>query len=206
MNICVFASGAGTNFKAILDSIKKDYLRSKVLLLITNNSNCGAAETARKNNIDTVHISKKIFPHLSGKEYSDKFLTALKKHKIDFIVLAGYMKMIEPAVLKKFKNKIINIHPALLPAFGGAGMFGINVHKAVIKSGAKVTGITIHFVEGNYDDGKIIFQKCCEVKNDDDEFSLRKRVLKLEHKYYPEVIKMFEGNKIKIAKGKVIIN
>lgn len=192
MNICVFASGAGTNFEKILDSVKKGYLKSKVLLLITNNSDCGAARIAKRNRIETIHISRKIFPKLSQKEYSGKFLSALKKHKIDFIVLAGYMKMIEPEVLKKFKNKIINIHPALLPLFGGKGMYGINVHKAVIASGMKVSGITIHFVEENYDEGKIIFQKCCEVKNDDDEFSLQKRIQKMEHKYYPEVIKDFE--------------
>ncbi len=100
--------------------------------------------------------------------------------------------MIETEVLKKYKNKIINIHPALLPSFGGKGMYGINVHKAVIASGVKVSGITVHFVNENYDEGKIIFQKCCEVKSDDDELSLQKKILKLEHKYYTQVIKMFE--------------
>lgn len=192
MNICVFASGAGSNFKAILDSIRKGYLKSRVCLLITNNPGCGAVTIAEKNNIQHIVINRKIYPHLSVKKFSDLFLEALKKQKTDIIVLAGYMKIIEPEVLKKYNNRIINIHPALLPSFGGKGMYGINVHKAVIASGVKVTGITIHFVNENYDEGKIIFQKCCEVKADDDEYSLRKRVLSMEHKYYPRVIKTFE--------------
>ncbi|MBL8008874.1 MAG: phosphoribosylglycinamide formyltransferase, partial [Ignavibacteria bacterium] len=137
MNICVFASGAGSNFKAILDSIKKGVLRSRVCLLITNNPDCGAVKIAEKYKINHLTLNKKLFPELSEKEYSDKFLYALKKYEIDFIVLAGYMKMIRPEVLRKYKNKIINIHPALLPSFGGKGMYGINVHKAVIASGVK---------------------------------------------------------------------
>lgn len=193
MNICVFASGTGSNFKAILNSVNKKYLKSKVSLLITNNPECGAVEIAKTNKIDHIAINKKIYPLLSQKEYSTKFLSALKKYDIDFIVLSGYMKMIEPEVLRKYKNKIINIHPALLPSFGGKGMYGMNVHKAVIASGVKISGITVHFVNENYDEGKIIFQKCCEVKNDDDEFTLQRRVLKLEHKYYSKVIKMFES-------------
>ena len=192
MNICVFASGAGSNFKAILDSIKKGYLKSKVCLLITNNPDCGAVKIAGKNKIDHLSINKKLFAELTEKEYSDIFLNALKKYKIEFIVLAGYMKIIRPEVLRKYRNKIINIHPALLPSFGGKGMYGINVHKAVIASGVKVSGITVHFVNENYDEGKIIFQKCCEVKTADDEISLQKRVLRMEHKYYPRVIKSIE--------------
>ncbi len=192
MNICVFASGAGSNFKSILDSIKEGYLKSNVCLLITNNPDCSAVKIAVKNKIDYISINKKLFAGLSEKEYSDIFLNALKKYKIEFIVLAGYMKMIDREVLKMYKNKIINIHPALLPSFGGKGMYGINVHKAVIASGVKVSGITVHYVNENYDEGEIIFQKCCKVKTGEDEFSLQKRVLRMEHKYYPKVIKSIE--------------
>ena len=192
MNICIFASGTGSNFKAILDSVKKKKIRSKICLLITNNPDCGAVKIAKENNIEYEVINRKIFPELSPEKYSDNFLKALSKHGIDLIVLAGYMKMVTPEVLNKYKDRIINIHPALLPSFGGKGMYGINVHKAVIDSGVKVTGITVHYVNENYDEGKILFQKCCEVKSDDDEYSLQKRVLKLEHKYYPEVIRSIE--------------
>ena len=196
MNICVFASGEGSNFNSIVEAVKNGYLTSRVTLLITNNSGCGAVRIAEKNKIETVHISRKIFPALSRTEYSEKFLTAIKKNNVDFIVLAGYMKLIDPAVLKKYKDKIINIHPALLPSFGGKGMFGLNVHRAVISSGVKVSGLTIHFIDDKYDEGKIIFQKCCEVTSEDNEFTLQKKIQKLEHEYYPKVIKLIEDNKI----------
>lgn len=192
MNICVFASGAGTNFKSILNSIKEGYLKSKVSLLVTNNPDCGAVIIAKKNKIDYLTVNKHRTQKHSNESNSKLILSALKKNNIDFIVLAGYMKMIHPDILKKFKNRIINIHPALLPSFGGKGMYGINVHKAVIASGAKVSGITVHFVNENYDEGKIILQKCCEVKPGDDEFTLQKRIQKMEHKYYPQVIRSFE--------------
>lgn len=199
LNICIFASGTGTNFSAILNAKNKCKIKSEILLLITNNSKCKAAETARENKIDVVHISRKIFPKHSDRAYSNLFLSALKKYNIDLIVLAGYMKLIEVPVVRKFRNRIINIHPALLPSFGGKGMYGMNVHKAVIKAGVKVTGVSIHFVNEIYDEGKIIYQKCVSVSEDDDEFSLQKKVLKLEHKSYAEVIKMMEDGLIELG-------
>lgn len=192
MKICIFASGQGSNFQAIVDAINKKYLKSEISLLITNNSGCGAVDIAVKNKIPFVHISRTNFPDLTDETYSDKFSENLREFKIDFIVLAGYMKMIEKSVLKDFHNRIVNIHPALLPSFGGKGMYGINVHKAVIESGVKVSGVTVHFVDEHYDKGKIIFQKCCDVLNEDDEFSLQEKIKKMEHRYYPEVIRMVE--------------
>ena len=203
MNICVFASGSGTNFKAIIDSIKSGFLSSKISLLITNNPRCTAAEIAKENGIDIKSINRKLYPSLTDTEYSAKFLEAMAIHEINFIVLAGYMKKIPDEVISSFRDRIINTHPALLPLFGGKDMFGINVHRAVIASGMKVSGITIHFVEENYDEGNIIFQHCCDVKYDDDEFSLQEKIKKLEHKYYSEIIRKFEEEKIKIANGKV---
>lgn len=198
MNISVFASGTGSNFHAILKARKEGLVKSNIPLLITNNSTCGAVSIAREFGVEVVHISRKVYPHLSDKEYANVFLDVLFKHSIDLIVLAGYMKMVEPEVVKNFRNRIINIHPALLPMFGGKGMYGINVHKAVIQAGVKVTGITIHCVNENYDEGKILFQKCIEVKETDDEYSLQKRVLELEHHYYPYVISLIEEGKIKL--------
>lgn len=203
MNICIFASGSGTNFKAILEAKESGYLESDILLLITNNSHCPAVEIAKENNVDYCHISRGIFPDLSNKDYSKKFVDSLRMHNIDFIVLAGYMQMIPNEVIQNFENRIINIHPAVLPLFGGKGMYGVNVHKSVIASGMRVTGITIHFVDKNYDEGKIIFQKCINVDFDDDEFSLQKKVHRLEHKYYSEIIKLFEEQRIEIINGKV---
>ena len=206
MNICVFASGAGSNFNAILRSAEGGFLTSEVSLLITNNSGSGAAQIALDQGVECLHLSRKKFPELSETEYSNFFLNELTSRGIDFIVLCGYMKMVERDVTEHFRNRIINIHPALLPSFGGKGMFGVNVHRAVIESGVKVSGITIHFVDGEYDTGRIIFQKCCEVKDDDDEISLEARIRKLEHMHYPEVIKKFEEGKVSVVGRRVVVS
>ena len=196
MNICVFASGGGSNFRAILEARKNNFLHSDIRLLITNNSVCGAVEIAREYGVDFFHISRKVYPDLNDAEYGKVFLDKLNEYEIDLIVLAGYMKMIEPAVVKSYYNRIINIHPALLPSFGGKGMYGINVHKAVIDSKSGVSGLTIHIVNEEYDSGRILFQKSVEVDEDDDEYSLQKKILVLEHKYYPYVIKKIEEGEI----------
>ena len=199
MNICVFASGTGSNFSAILKARKKGIIKSNISLLITNNSNCGAVDIALKNNVNVCHISRKKFPDLSEDEYTGLFIDKLKFYSIDLIVLAGYMKLIHPQIIRTFRNRILNIHPALLPSFGGTGMYGINVHKAVLESGVKVSGLTVHFVDENYDKGRIIFQKAVDVPEGIDEYQLQKKILKYEHKYYPLIIKHIEENIIKIG-------
>ena len=192
MNISVFASGTGSNFEAILKACVKGQIESSIKLLVTNNSGCGAVEIARRYGVNVMHISRKVFPELDDRKYGTKFLQILKENEIDFIALAGYMKILPEEVVKHYENRIINIHPALLPSFGGKGMYGINVHKAVIEAGAKVTGITIHYVNTEYDKGKIIFQKCVEVDENDNEYSLQKKVLKYEHEYYPLILSKLE--------------
>ena len=199
MNICILASGTGSNFEAIINAKNKGVINSNISLLISNNSNCGAANIARENNIKFVHISRKKFENLSDNEYANIFITELEKEEIDLIVLAGYMKKIEDEVIMKYHNRIINIHPALLPSFGGKGMFGINVHKAVIDRGVQVSGLTIHFVNEEYDNGKIIFQKFVRISKKDNEYSLQKKILKFEHKYYSEIISKIEKGLIKIG-------
>lgn len=195
MNICIFASGGGSNFKAILDAKKNNIFKSDIRLLITNNSGCGAVSIAKENLIPYFHISRIKYPYLSDSDYANIFIAKLEEFEIDFIILAGYMKKIEKPVLNKFKNKIINIHPALLPAYGGEGMYGMNVHRAVIESKEKKSGITIHIVNDEYDKGKILFQKEIELTENDNEFTLQKKVLELEHKYYSLIIKNFEEGK-----------
>ena len=199
MNICVFASGSGTNFKAILRARKKGIINSDISLLISNNSTCGAVNIAVKNNVDTLHISRKKYPLLNDEEYANLFIDALKRYNIELIVLAGYMKIIDKRIIRLYENRIINIHPALLPSFGGKGMFGINVHRTVIQSGVKISGLTIHFVNEEYDRGEIILQKAVKVKHNDDEYTLQKRILKYEHMYYSYVIKKIENGEIKIG-------
>lgn len=206
LNLCVLASGSGSNLKAIINAQKpgKKRVRSKVVLVISNNSSSGALKTASQHKIPSYHLSLKLFKN--QKEYDKKFLSLLNEFKIDMIILAGYMKMISPVVIRKYRNRILNIHPALLPGFGGKGMFGMNVHEAVLKSGVKTSGATVHLVDEHYDHGAIILQKPVKVKPGDDAETLRKRVLRAEHKLYPEVIRLFEENKVSIIKNKVIIN
>ena len=201
MNICVFASGSGSNFKAIIEAKRSGFLSSEICLLISNNSACGAVEVAKQYGIDVFHISRHVYKDIEGDEYSGLFISKLKDYKIDLIMLAGYMKKIDSRVIQEYDRRIINIHPAILPSFGGAGMYGMNVHKAVINSGVKVTGLTIHFVDANYDEGEIILQKFINVHADDNAVSLQKRVLSLEHKYYSKVLKEIETGKIKIGKN-----
>jgi phosphoribosylglycinamide formyltransferase 1 len=203
LNLCVLASGSGSNLKAIINAGRLGKIRSKVVLVISNNSASKALTTAEQNKIPAYHLSQKLF--LSQSEFDKKFLSLLKEYKIDLIILAGYMKMVSPAVTKKYKNRILNIHPALLPEFGGKGMYGLNVHEAVIKSGADVTGATVHLVDDVYDNGAVMLQKEVKVKPGDTAESLQKRVLRVEHKLYPEAIKLFEEGKILIKENKVTI-
>ncbi|MBS1492154.1 MAG: phosphoribosylglycinamide formyltransferase [Bacteroidetes bacterium] len=193
MNICVFASGKGSNFLSILNSIKKKEISSEVVAFVSDRKGCGAELIAKENNIRTFSFS------------SSDLITSLKNLKVDFIVLAGFLKKLDENFISVFKDRIINIHPALLPSYGGAGMYGMNIHRAVIKNKEKYSGITIHFVNENYDEGKIIFQKRVDVDESDDENSLVEKIHKLEHECYPMIIKKFEEDKIKIINNEVQI-
>jgi len=203
LNLCVFASGSGSNLKAIIKASLTGRINSRVSLVISNNFGAGALKTAAEYNIPYLHLSQKLFA--TQKEFTSEILRSLKKHKVNFILLAGYMKMLDPVIIKKFKNRIINIHPALLPKFGGKGMYGIHVHDAVISANEQITGATVHFVNEVYDSGAVILQKQVKVKPTDDAESLQKRVLRAEHKLYPEAIKLFEEKRVRVRKNKVFI-
>ncbi|HRQ53979.1 MAG TPA: formyltransferase family protein, partial [Ignavibacteriaceae bacterium] len=140
-----------------------------------------------------------------GKINQNEITKVLKELGIDFIVLAGYLKLIPKELVEYFENRIINIHPALLPSFGGKGMFGINVHRAVFNSSAKVSGATVHFVDTTYDTGKIIAQKCVDISDVNNPEEIAERVLKIEHQLLPEVVKAFAENRIIIKSGRVVI-
>ena len=196
MNLCVLASGKGSDLRAIYKAHNMRLIKSRIRLVISNNSKSGALRFSKKNNIPHYHLSQKLFTN--EKEFIDRFLKLLKSYKIDLIVLAGYMKMLSPVIVRKYRNKIINIHPALLPAFGGKGMYGIHVHEAVIASGVTETGAVIHYVDEIFDHGPVILQKKVKVKPGDTPETLRKRVLRVEHIIYPEAIKMLEEKKKKV--------
>ena len=203
LNLCVFASGNGSNLNAVIKASLSGKLSSRVKLVISNNSGSGALKTAAKYKIPNKHISQKLFN--SQSEFTKQILAELRKHKIDLILLAGYMKMLDPMIIKKYHNRIINIHPALLPKFGGKGMYGIHVHEAVLNAGEQITGATVHFVNEVYDSGAVIMQKDVKVKPGDDALTLQTRVLRAEHKLYPEAIKLFEDGRIRVRNNKVII-
>ncbi len=187
MNIAVFASGKGSNVKAILDKIKTgELVNAKICIIISNNSKAGVFELAEENNIDSIHISSKTNP--DPEQYEKTIIDLLKKYNIELILLAGYMKLLPSKIIKHFKGDILNIHPALLPRFGGKGMYGIKVHKAVIETEQKESGVTIHYVNAKYDEGLIIKQTKVPVEDGDTPEMLAARVLKAEHDLYWRVV------------------
>jgi phosphoribosylglycinamide formyltransferase-1 len=190
--IAVFASGAGSNAAKIIERFKSSSLPAdgekqspliEVALIVCNKPGAGVLDIAKKNNIPSVLIDKEKF--LRGNGYVDE----LKAAKIDFIVLAGFLWKVPLSLIKAFPKKIVNIHPALLPAYGGRGMYGHFVHETVINNKEKETGITIHYVDELYDHGDIIFQVRCPVMPDDTPDTLAQRVHQLEHEHYPEVVR-----------------
>ncbi len=189
-NIAAYISGSGTNLKAILDNVLSGFLSSKVKLVISNNEEAVGLGFPRELGIDTLVIKR---TGITRDEFSKIQLDSLQKHDIDLIVLAGYIKKITPKVVDKYRGKIINIHPALLPKFGGKGMYGKNVHEAVILAGELQSGPTVHYVDEIYDNGEIIHQKKLDIDTGNDTAeTLAKRVLQLEYLTYSEAIKILE--------------
>ena len=202
--LAVFVSGTGTNFLAIQKEIIKKNIKGQIKVLISSNPKAQALITAKKYQIDNYVFQLKNYN--SPFEFERELLNVLSNHDCDFIILAGYLKKIPNSIIKKYPNKIVNIHPALLPKFGGKGMYGIHVHEAVLQSGEKETGVTIHLIDEKYDNGPIIIQEKVKVNKNDTPQELQQRVLKIEHKLYPKVIKLLCDDKIKIINNKVIIN
>ncbi len=190
LNIAVFGSGRGSNFQAIVQAIQRGTIpNATVRVVISNNSTAGILEIARANGIPAEHISEKQFS--SAPDFVNHLLATLRRYDVNFIALAGYMKRVPQQIISQFRNRIINIHPALLPKFGGQGMYGMRVHEAVIAAGENVSGASVHFVDEEYDHGAVIIQRCVEVKPDDTPESLAARVLEVEHELYPEALRMF---------------
>ena len=200
--IAVLVSGGGSNLQSIIDSIENGYLNCCVEYVISDKKGIYALERAEKHNIKNMALDKKEL----GSNLSDEILKIIDG-KVDLIVLAGYLSILKGELLNKFKNKIINIHPALIPSFCGAGMYGIKVHQKAIEYGVKIAGCTVHFVDEGTDTGIIILQKAVEVKDSDNAEELQQRVLVQEHIALPEAIKLISENRILIEGRKArIIN
>ncbi len=194
LNIAVFGSGRGSNFQAILNAIQDGAIRNaRIQLVISNNSEAGILRTAERSSIPALHISQRRFK--TEEEFVAKILDELRNHEINFIVLAGYMRRLPPSLINRFRNRIINIHPALLPKHGGPGMYGMHVHEAVIAAGERVSGATVHVVDEEYDHGAIVLQRELDVMPGETPESLAARVLELEHHLYPEAIRLFTEGK-----------
>lgn len=186
------ASGRGSNMLAIIDNCKAGKLDAEPVVVISNNADAGALVYARKAGIPAFHLSSNT--HEDESVLDQEMTDTLKSHNIDWVILAGYMKMIGSKLLEEFRGKILNIHPSLLPRHGGQGMYGLHVHEAVLASGESETGVTIHMVDGEYDQGRILAQEKVSVEADDTPESLAARVLKVEHELYSETLQgIIEG-------------
>ena len=180
-NIAIFASGGGSNAEAIIEYMK-DVDEINVSLILSNKSNAGVLKRASNHNIDTHILSKSSFYE------SKEVISVLEGYHIDWIILAGFLWLVPAYLIDAYPERILNIHPALLPKYGGKGMYGINVHRAVKENKETLSGMTIHYVNQEYDKGKHVFQATTELNPDDSPEDIAAKVLKLEHKYYPQVI------------------
>jgi phosphoribosylglycinamide formyltransferase-1 len=186
--IAIFASGSGTNAERIMEYFTTNN-DVKIELVLSNNPNARVLQRARKFDVETIIFTREELYK------SDKVVETLLKREIDFVILAGFLWLIPSSILKQFPDRIINIHPALLPKYGGKGMFGHHVHEAVITNNEKQSGITIHYVNEHYDEGDIIFQATCEISADDTADSLALKIHELEYQHFPVVIeKLLKAN------------
>ena len=198
--IAVLASGSGSNFQSLIDSIHGRY--GEICLLAVDNPQAKAADRAEKNGIRNIIID---FRALGSEAFFEELFSVLKKENPDLIVLAGFIKVLPEFFYNEFGYRIINIHPALIPSFCGHGYYGIRVHEAVIASGVKITGVTVHFADGGTDSGPVILQKAVPVSDDDTPESLQKKVLETEHEILPEAVRLFLEDRLKVEGRRVYI-
>jgi phosphoribosylglycinamide formyltransferase-1 len=198
INIGVLASGRGTNLQAIIEAIEEGKIEGRISIVVSDIPDAYALKRAKQYNIDTRYINFKEFK--DREDYDKEIIKALEEKKIDLVVLAGYMRIISPYFIKMYKNRIINIHPALLPSFPG-----LHAQRQAVEYGVKVSGCTVHFVDEGVDSGPVILQKAVEVKDDDTEESLAERILKEEHQIYPKAIQLFSECRLMIKGRRVFI-
>lgn len=198
MNIAVFCSGNGSNFQAIVDSVKGGEIKAKIALMVCDNPQAFALERAEREGIKSLLVQRKSFK--TKDEYEAEISKNLEKENIGLICLAGYMRLVSSSFVHKYRHRILNIHPALLPSFKGT--HGI---KDALEYGVKVGGVSVHFVDAQMDHGPVILQRAVEIKDDDTEESLAERIHEVEHKLYPQAIKLFVEGKLKLEGRKVKI-
>lgn len=200
IKIGALVSGGGTNLQAIMDAIDTQGINAEVVTVVSNKEGAYALERAEKRGIESAVISKKSFDN--SVEYEKALIKHFNDRDVDLIVLAGFMVILGKTFVDAFENRIMNIHPALIPSFCGEGFYGLHVHEAALKTGVKVTGATVHFVTADCDAGPIIMQKAVYIEDDDTPEILQKRVMeRAEWVIFPEAIKLFAENKLVIKDG-----
>lgn len=200
--IVVFVSGKGSNLKSVYNSIVNGKIKAHIFAVVSNKKDCGAIDFAKRKNINTYFVSS--LNKVGSVSYSE-LVNIFESNRVNLIVLAGFLKKIPDYFVQRFEFKIINIHPALLPFFGGKGMYGKNVHRAVFNSGTKVSGATVHFVDTIFDHGLIIAQQCTDISNAKTPEAIAEKVLKIEHKILPVVVKKFVERKVKVESNRVFL-
>lgn len=204
LKIGVLISGSGTNLQSLIDNVENGNIKGEIVVVISNKENAYGLERAKKNNIDAVYINQKNYDSLD--KFNNAIMEELKSREVDLVVLAGYLKILSDKFIKNYKNKIINIHPSLIPSFCGKGYYGIKVHEAAIEYGVKLSGATVHLVNEEADNGPIILQEAVEVEYDDTAETLQQKVLNIEHKLLPLAVKYLCEGKIEVDGRKVKIN
>lgn len=203
IKIGILVSGSGTNLQSIINSAESGFINGKIQVVISNKENAYGLQRARNHNIDAVFINEKNYSNIE--EYNEAIIKELKSQDVELVVLAGYIKILTNKFIETYSNKIINIHPSLIPSFCGKGYYGLKVHEAAINYGVKLSGATVHFVNEEADNGPIIFQESVSVHYDDTAVTLQERILEVEHKLLPLALKYYCENKIEVVGRKVKI-
>jgi len=198
INLGVLVSGRGTNLQAIIEAIQEGKIEGRISIVLSDNREAYALKRAEQNNLETRYVDFKSFKN--REDYDKKMVEYLKEKNVELVVLAGYMRILTPYFIKVYKNRIMNIHPALLPSFPG-----LNAQRQALEYGVKISGCTVHFVDEGVDSGPIILQRAVEVKDEDTEESLAERILKEEHQIYPQAIQLFAQGRLLIKGRRVYI-
>lgn len=205
LKIAVLVSGGGTNLQAIIDKIAEGVItNTEIAVVISNNKNAYALERAKQAGIEAICVSPKDYEN--REQFNQEFLKTLDSYQVDLVVLAGFLVVIPPAMIQKYENRIINIHPSLIPSFCGIGYYGLKVHEGALARGVKVTGATVHFVDEGTDTGPIILQKAVEVQNGDTPEILQRRVMEqAEWEILPRAIHLIANGKVTVKDKKAVV-
>nr|WP_300093697.1 phosphoribosylglycinamide formyltransferase [Sedimentibacter sp.] len=204
LKIGVLISGSGTNLQSLIDNVENGQIDGKITVVISNKGDAYGLERARQHNIKAVFVDQKNYQ--DSEIYNEAVIKELKSNGVELVVLAGYLKILSRNFIDTYRNRIINIHPSLIPSFCGKGYYGLKVHEAAVNYGVKISGATVHFVDEEADSGPIIIQETVKVDYKDTPEKLQKKVLKIEHKILPQAVKLFCEGRLDVVGRKVEIN